>query len=99
MSRIPDATVRAILDRTDIVAVIGDFVRLEKRGGRWLGLCPFHGEKTPSFNVDKDKGFFYCFGCRKGGDVVTFLREHEKLSYREALEELARRAGVPIEEE
>ncbi len=99
MNRIPEATVRAILERTDIVAVIGEFVRLEKRGGRWLGLCPFHAEKTPSFNVDRDKGFFYCFGCRKGGDVVTFLREHEKLTYREALEELARRAGVPLEEE
>jgi len=97
MSLIPEATVRTILDRTDIVAVIGDYVRLEKRGGRWLGVCPFHAEKTPSFNVDREKGFFYCFGCRKGGDVVTFLREHEKLGYREALEELARRAGVPIE--
>ena len=97
MSLIPEATVRTILDRTDIVAVIGDYVRLEKRGGRWLGLCPFHAEKTPSFNVDREKGFFYCFGCRKGGDVVTFLREHEKMGYREALEELARRAGVPIE--
>lgn len=97
MSRIPDSTIRTILDRTDIVAVIGDYVRLEKRGGRYLGLCPFHNEKTPSFSVDREKGFFYCFGCRKGGDVITFLREQDKLSYREALEELAKRAGVPLE--
>jgi DNA primase len=97
MSRIPEETVRTILERTDIVAVIGDYVRLEKRGGRYLGLCPFHAEKTPSFSVDREKGFFYCFGCHKGGDVITFLREQDKLSYREALEELAKRAGVPLE--
>lgn len=97
MGRIPEATIRAILDRTDIVTVIGDFVRLERRGSRYLGLCPFHGEKTPSFNVDKEKGLFYCFGCQKGGDTVKFLMEYEKLSYREALEELAQKAGVPIE--
>jgi DNA primase len=97
MSRIPEETVRTILDRTDIVAVIGDYVRLEKRGGRYLGLCPFHNEKTPSFSVDREKGFFYCFGCHKGGDVITFLREQDKLSYREALEELAKKAGVPLE--
>jgi DNA primase len=99
MSRIPEATVRAIMERTDIVTLIGDFVRLEKRGGRYLGLCPFHAEKSPSFSVDREKGFFYCFGCQKGGNAASFLMEHEKLSYREALEELAKRANVPIEEE
>ncbi len=99
MGRIPEDTVRTILDRTDIVQVIGDFVRLEKKGNRYWGLCPFHNEKSPSFSVDSDKGFFYCFGCHKGGDVITFLKEAEKLDYREALEELAKRAGVPIEEE
>jgi len=99
MGRIPEETIRTILDRTDIVQVIGDYVRLEKKGTRYWGLCPFHNEKSPSFSVDPDKGFFYCFGCRKGGDVITFLKEEEKLDYREALEELAKRAGVPIEEE
>jgi DNA primase len=99
MSRIPDATVRQIIERTDIVSLIGEFVRLEKKGGKYLGLCPFHNEKTPSFNVDREKGFFYCFGCQKGGNAASFLMEHEKMSYREALEDLARRAGVPIEME
>jgi len=97
MSRIPDETVKTILDRTDIVAVIGERVRLEKKGGRYWGLCPFHGEKSASFSVDPDKGFYYCFGCRKGGSPVTFLMELEKLGYREALEELAGKAGIPIE--
>jgi DNA primase len=97
MSRIPVATVRLIVERTDIVALIGDFVRLEKKGGRYVGLCPFHNEKTPSFSVDREKGFYYCFGCQKGGDAIKFLMEQEKLTYREALEDLAKRAGVPIE--
>ena len=79
------------------MTVVGEYVRLEKKGGRYVGLCPFHNEKTPSFSVDREKGFFYCFGCQKGGNVVSFLMEQEKLSYREALEELAKRAGIPVE--
>ena len=98
MSRIPESTVRSIIEGTDIVTLIEEFVRLERRGGRYIGLCPFHAEKTPSFSVDKDKGFFYCFGCHKGGNSVTFLMEHEKLSYREALEELAKRLSIPIDD-
>ena len=97
MSRIPEATVNLIFERTDIVAVIGEYVRLEKKGGRYVGLCPFHNEKTPSFSVDREKGFFYCFGCQKGGNAASFLMEQEKLTYREALEELAKKAGVPVE--
>ncbi len=97
MSRIPEATVRLIMERTDIVGIIGEFVRLEQRGGRFLGLCPFHGEKTPSFSVDREKGYFYCFGCQKGGNAASFLMEHEKMSYREALEDLARRSGVVLD--
>lgn len=99
MSRIPEATVNLIFERTDIVAVIGEYVRLEKKGGRYVGLCPFHNEKTPSFSVDREKGFFYCFGCQKGGNAASFLMEQEKLTYREALEELAKKAGVPVEVE
>jgi DNA primase len=97
MSRIPESTVNLIFERTDIVAVIGEYVRLEKKGGRYVGLCPFHNEKTPSFSVDREKGFFYCFGCQKGGNAASFLMEQEKLTYREALEELAKKAGVPVE--
>jgi DNA primase len=99
MSRIPDRLVQEILDKTDIVAVIGDHVRLTKKGARWMGLCPFHNEKSPSFSVDQDKGLFYCFGCQKGGSAVQFLMELDKLSFPEAMEELAKRAGVPLEVE
>jgi DNA primase len=97
MGRIPDHLVQDILDKSDIVAVIGDHVRLTKKGGRWVGLCPFHAEKSPSFSVDADKGLFYCFGCQKGGSTVQFLMEIEKLSFREAMEELAKRAGIALD--
>lgn len=99
MSRIPDRLVQEILDKTDIVSVIGDHVRLTKKGNRWVGLCPFHAEKTPSFSVDADKGLFYCFGCHKGGSVVQFLMELEKLSFPEAMEVLAAKAGLRLEHE
>jgi len=99
MGRIPDQLVQEILDKTDIVALIGEHVRLTKKGGRWLGLCPFHSEKSPSFSVDAEKGLFYCFGCQKGGSAVQFLMELEKLSFREAMEDLAGRAGIRLESE
>ena len=97
MARIPDNLVQEILDKTDIVSVIGEHVRLTKKGSRWVGLCPFHAEKSPSFSVDADKGLFYCFGCQKGGSTVQFLMELDKLSFPEAMEELAKRAGLPLE--
>jgi DNA primase len=96
MSRIPERLVQEILDKTDIVSVIGDHIRLMKKGRNWMGLCPFHAEKSPSFSVDQDKGLFYCFGCQKGGTAVSFLMELDKLSFPEAMEELARRAGVAL---
>lgn len=99
MGRIPDRLVQEVLDKTDIVSVIGEHVRLAKKGGRWVGLCPFHPEKSPSFNVDPDKGLYYCFGCQKGGSPVQFLMELEKLSFPEAMEELAKRAGIALEQE
>jgi DNA primase len=85
MKRIPERIIQEILSRSDILHVVGDYVRLEKRGSRWIGLCPFHNEKTPSFGVNEDRGFFYCFGCRKGGDVITFVKEYEKCGYVEML--------------
>jgi DNA primase len=97
MKRIPDRIIQDILSRSDILRVVGDYVRLEKRGSRWIGLCPFHNEKTPSFGVNEDRGFFYCFGCRKGGDVITFVKEYEKCGYIEAIELLAEKAGITIE--
>lgn len=83
-----------VLSRTDLVALIGQTVTLRKRGGRFVGLCPFHAEKTPSFGVDPQKGFWHCFGCGKGGDAFTFLMLLEHLSFPEALERLAERAGI-----
>jgi DNA primase len=99
MGRIPDRLVQEVLDKTDIVSVVGERVRLTKKGGRWLGLCPFHSEKSPSFNVDPDKGLYYCFGCQKGGSAVQFLMDLEKLSFPEAMEELAKKAGIALEVE
>jgi DNA primase len=91
---IPDDVIAEIRSRVDIVAVIGQHVQLRKAGRNWKGLCPFHGEKTPSFNVAADKGFFYCFGCQKKGDVFTFVMELEGKSFAEAAEQLAARAGI-----
>ena len=87
-----------ILAAADIVEVISEFVKLKKRGANYVGLCPFHNEKTPSFTVSPVKGIFKCFGCGKAGDVVTFIMEHEKLTYPEALRYLARKYGIEIEE-
>lgn len=80
----------------DPLAVYQDYVRLQRKGRRSLGLCPFHKEKTPSFSVDGDNGLFYCFGCHKGGDVIQFVQELEHCSFPEALEILARKAGVSL---
>jgi len=85
-----------IKEATDILSVIGQFVTLKKRGANWLGLCPFHTEKTPSFNVHPTRQFFHCFGCGKGGDVFSFLMEHEGWSFPEALKYCADRAGIRL---
>ena len=98
MTRIPDVVVESIKDKTDIVAVIGEHVRLTKSGKEYRGLCPFHSEKTPSFYVVPDKGIFYCFGCGKGGDAAKFLMEFDRLSWPEAMRELGKRLGIEIEE-
>jgi DNA primase len=93
---IPDEIISEIRSRADIVAVIGQHVQLKKAGRNWKGLCPFHGEKTPSFNVSPDKGFFHCFGCQKHGDVFTFVMELEGKSFIEAAEQLGARFGVAV---
>ena len=94
--RIPDDKLEEIRNATDIIEYIGSFVKLKKRGKNYIGLCPFHSEKTPSFNVSPDKGMYYCFGCSRGGDVIKFVMEWEKASYVEAIEILAERAGIVI---
>jgi DNA primase len=82
--------------QADIVTVIQDYVSLKKVGAKYKGLCPFHGEKTASFNVDRDKGFFHCFGCQAGGDVIKFIELHEKLGFADAVKQLAQRFGMTL---
>ena len=86
------------MNRADIVDVLGQFIRLKKRGTNYIANCPFHNEKTPSFNVSPAKGIYKCFGCGKAGNVVTFIQEHEKLSYPEAMRWLADYYKITIEE-
>ncbi|MHB8772029.1 MAG: DNA primase [Syntrophales bacterium] len=95
---IPEATIEEIRRRTDIVALIGEYVTLRKAGRNFLGLCPFHQEKTPSFTVSPDKQMFYCFGCSEGGNAVSFLMKLNQLTFPEALRQLAGKVGVLIPE-
>ena len=88
--------VEEIRQRTDIVDLIGQYVHLKKKGSSYFGLCPFHGEKTPSFSVSPGKQIFYCFGCGKAGDSIRFMMEYENLSFVEAIEQLAERAMLPF---
>lgn len=99
MGLIPHSKVAEIRDRTDIVAVIGEHVQLRRAGVNYLGLCPFHQEKSPSFNVSAAKQFFYCFGCQKSGDVIRFLMEREGRSFADVVRDLAARAGIDIPED
>jgi len=91
-------TIQQITNRIDIIDVLGEFIKLKKRGANYLGLCPFHGEKTPSFTVSPAKEIYKCFGCGKSGNTITFLMEHEKFSYVEALKWLANRYNVEVQE-
>jgi DNA primase len=91
-----DEDVAAVRAASDIVGVISQYVQLRREGQRWKGLCPFHGEKTPSFSVNANEGVWYCFGCRASGDVITFVREVEHLGFPEAVEWLAARAGITL---
>jgi DNA primase len=91
-------TIQQILGRIDIIDVVGEFVKLKKRGTNYLGLCPFHNEKTPSFTVSPAKEIYKCFGCGKSGNTISFVMEHEKASYVDALKWLAKRYGIEVEE-
>ncbi len=94
--KIPDRIIDDIAQRLDIAEVVGDYVTLKPKGGRYWGLCPFHREKTPSFTVTPDKGVYYCFGCHQGGSIYSFVMEMEKLTFVEAVRFLAKKAGVEI---
>jgi len=95
---ISQQTIQQILSRIDIIEIVGGFVKLKKRGTNYLGLCPFHNEKTPSFTVSPAKEIYKCFGCGRSGNTISFLMEHEKYSYVEALRWLAARYNVEVEE-
>lgn len=95
---IDKATAERIKDAADIVEVVGDYVRLIRRGANYMGLCPFHNERTPSFSVNKARNFCYCFSCHKGGSPVNFIMEKEGIGYQDALRQLARKYGIAIEE-
>jgi len=92
-----DRLLEDIKERIDIVDFVSDYVQLRKSGQNWKGLCPFHTEKTPSFMVSPSKQIFHCFGCGAGGDVISFLVKYERLPFPEALQVLARRAGIPLQ--
>ena len=93
------STIDLVMDASRIEDVVGDFVSLKRRGSNMLGLCPFHNEKSPSFNVSPSRGIFKCFGCGQAGNSVKFIMEHEKLSYPESLRYLAKKYNISVEEE
>lgn len=95
---ISDDKKNEILENSDIVAIIGDYVDLKKSGNSYKGLCPFHNEKTPSFTVDDKKQLFHCFGCGEGGDVVSFIMHKEGLSYIDSMKYLANKAGIKLDD-
>ena len=95
---IPKTIIEKILDAAHIEDVVGEFLPLQKRGTVYRALCPFHQEKTPSFTVTPNRSMFYCFGCHKGGNVITFLMEHENMTYPEAVRWLGRKYGIEVEE-
>ncbi|MEJ8837702.1 DNA primase [Ramlibacter sp. AN1133] len=96
MELLPQSFIDDVLSRVDIADVVGKVVQLKKSGGNFFGLCPFHGEKSPSFSVTPAKQFFHCFGCGKNGNAIMFLQEHAGLSFREAVEELAHSVGMVL---
>ena len=95
----PEEIVEEVRTRTDIVDIVSGYVKLQKKGSNYFGLCPFHNEKSPSFSVSPGKQMYYCFGCGAGGNAITFLMEYENYSFPEALEVLADRVGVALPKE
>ncbi len=95
---IPDEEVAQVRASTDLVSLVSEHAALRQLGRRWVGLCPFHSEKTPSFSVNAEEGFYYCFGCQASGDAITFVRATEHLDFAEAVRFLAERAGIVLHE-
>ncbi|MBQ8415898.1 MAG: DNA primase [Clostridia bacterium] len=94
--RLPENFIQEVVERTDIEELIGRYVTLKRTGANYVGRCPFHNEKTPSFTVSPQKRIFYCFGCQAGGSVITFMQKAENMDFMEAVEALANRAGLPM---
>ena len=99
MAKIPQDIVDRVRDTSDIHDVVSQYVDLKRRGVNYFGLCPFHGEKTPSFSIAPAKQIYHCFGCGSGGNVFSFLMEHQKISFPEAVKSLADRYNIPIQYE
>ena len=95
--RIPEETIAKIKDETDITELVASYIKLERRGRNYVGLCPFHDEKTPSFSVSPDKQIAHCFGCKKGGNVFQFLMEIENVSFAEAAQKLGEPLNIKID--
>ena len=96
---IPQSFIQELINRTDVVEVVGRYVQLKKGGANYMGLCPFHGEKSPSFSVSPTKQFFHCFGCGKNGNAIGFLMEHGGMSFIEAVKDLAQSYGLQVPED
>jgi len=93
---IPEEKINEIRQSVDIVDVIGEYVHLKKQGRNYFGLCPFHGENTPSFSVSSDKQIFHCFGCGAGGNVITFIMDIDGIGFQEAVFKLAQKANIEL---
>jgi DNA primase len=98
MPLFPASLIDELKSRVDIVPIVQDRVPLSRTGATWKGLCPFHSEKTPSFHVNGAKGFFHCFACGVGGDVIKFVEMHDKVGFAEAVRMLAARAALTVPE-
>ena len=96
---IPQSFIQELLARADVVDIVGRYVQLKKGGANYMGLCPFHGEKSPSFSVSPTKQFFHCFGCGKNGNAIGFLMEHAGMNFVEAVKDLAQTYGMPVPED
>ena len=97
MPRIKNSSITELTEHIDMKAIVENYVKLERRGDKWWGCCPFHGEATPSFNIDTERKVYYCFGCGKGGSVINFVMEIEKLNFPEAIEFIAKKIGFRLQ--
>ncbi len=96
---IPQTFIQELLARADVVEIVGRYVQLKKGGANFMGLCPFHGEKSPSFSVSPSKQFYHCFGCGKNGNAIGFLMEHAGMTFVEAVKDLAQQYGMQVPED